>query len=74
MNLAGESSENQSLKSKINQIESQIEYNLQGLFERFFFIIHFIGRITVFLKHDHEEFLYYLKLTNDLKLSRLHPP
>ena len=34
MNLAGESSENQSLKSKINQLESQIEYNLQGLFER----------------------------------------
>ena len=32
MILAGESSEIQSLKTKINQLESQIEYNLQGLF------------------------------------------
>ncbi len=37
MILAGESSEIQSLKTKINQLESQIEYNLQGLFERFLF-------------------------------------
>jgi hypothetical protein len=50
MNLAGESSENQSLKSKINQLESQIEYNLQGLFESFFLLFILLVVLHIFFK------------------------